>query len=257
VGTGKRASSFINKIRNHPEWGFRIVGVIDDEPGRGINGVNGIEVIGALKDLSDILHNHVVDEVVFVVPRLRLNHIEEAIHTCELEGIKATIAVDLFDARIARYCAKEIDGIPLVTFETIAAKEWQLFTKRIIDIIASGLSIVLLSPLFIVVAVLIKLTSRGPVLFRQERLGLNGRRFILYKFRTMHENAQDDLARINVVKDTDDPFFRKKKLKYITPVGRILRKFSIDELPQLFNVFVGHMSLIGPRPTVPEEVIKF
>lgn len=257
VGTGRRASFFIEKIKNHPEWGFRIVGVIDDEPGRGINGVNGIEVIGALKDLSDILHNHVVDEVVFVVPRLRLNHIEEAILTCELEGIKATIAVDLFDAKIAKSFAKEIDGVPLVTFETTAAKEWQLFIKRVMDIIVSGLSIAILSPLFFAVAVVIKLTSRGTVLFRQERLGLNGRRFILYKFRTMYENAQAQLANIDVVKDSDDPSFRKKKLKYITPVGRILRKFSIDELPQLFNVFVGHMSLIGPRPTVPEEVSQY
>lgn len=257
VGTGNRASLFIEKIKKHPEWGFRIVGIIDDEPGRGIENVNGIEVIGALKDLSDILHNHVVDEVVFVVPRLRLNHIEEAIHTCELEGIKATIAVDLFDARIAKSSAGEIDGIPLVTFETTLAKEWQLFMKRVMDIAVSGLSIAVLSPLLLLVAIVIKLTSRGLVLFRQERLGLNGRRFILYKFRTMYEDAQDHLANIDVVKDSDDPFFRKKKLKYITPVGRILRKFSIDELPQLFNVFVGHMSLIGPRPTVPEEVSQY
>jgi len=257
VGTGKRASLFIEKINNHPEWGFRILGVIDDEPGRGIKSVNSVKVIGTLKDLLNIFHNYVVDEVIFVVPRLRLNYIEEAIHTCELEGIKATIAVDLFEAKIAKSCATEIDGIPLVTFNTSVAKEWQLFVKRIIDIVVSGVSIIVLSPLLFIVAVMVKLSSKGPILFRQERLGLNGRPFTLYKFRTMYENAQEQLANIDVVNDSDDPSFRQKKLKFVTPVGKLLRKFSVDELPQLFNVFWGHMSLIGPRPTVPEEVAQY
>jgi len=257
VGTGRRAASFIKRIQFHPEWGLKIIGAIDDEPGRGVENVKDIKIIGTINDISKILHRHAVDQVIFVVPRSRLNHIESAVNACETEGIKATIAVDLFDLEIARAHSTDLDGIPLITFETTVAEEWQLFIKRAIDIVISGLSIVLLSPFFLIVAILIKLTSRGPLLFKQERIGLNGRKFVLYKFRTMYKGAQKELSKVEVFNEMDGPDFKIKKIQWITPVGRILRKFSIDELPQLFSVFVGHMSLIGPRPTVPEEVVQY
>jgi exopolysaccharide biosynthesis polyprenyl glycosylphosphotransferase len=254
VGTGKRASSFIKKIQDHPEWGFQILGVVNDEPSREIERVNGLKVIGTLNDISEILHRNAVDEVIFVVPRSRLNYMENAIYDCEIEGVKATITADLFDLKIAKAYLTELDGVPLVTFKTTVAKEWQLFIKRIMDIVISGLGIVILSPLFLIVAIFIKSTSRGPLLFKQQRLGLNGRKFELYKYRTMYKGAEGDLSNVENVGEKDRPDFRKKKIQWITPVGRILRKFSIDELPQLLNVFAGHMSLIGPRPTVPDEV---
>jgi exopolysaccharide biosynthesis polyprenyl glycosylphosphotransferase len=183
-----------------------------------------------------------------------LNHIEDAVNACETEGIKATIAVDLFDLKIARAHPTDIDGIPLLTFETTVAKEWQLYVKRAMDVVLSGLGIIILSPFLLIVAVLIKLTSSGPVLFKQHRLGLNGRKFVLHKFRTMYKGAQEILSKVENLNEMDGPDFKKKKIHWITPVGRLIRKFSIDEFPQLFNVFVGHMSLIGPRPTVPDEV---
>jgi len=257
VGKGRRAAEFINRIKNRPEWGIKIIGAVDDEPGRKIADFKDVKIIGSLKDLPQILHKQAVDEVVFVVPRLRLNYIENAIYICEIEGIKATIAVDLFDLKIARAHQTEIDGIPLLTFETTVAKEWQLFIKRGIDIILSGLGITILSPLFFIVTILIKLSSSGPLLFKQERLGLNGRKFVLYKFRTMYKGAQEKLANVNVFNDMNNPSFKKEKIQYITPLGRVLRKFSIDELPQLFNIFIGHMSMIGPRPSVPGEVKQY
>jgi exopolysaccharide biosynthesis polyprenyl glycosylphosphotransferase len=257
VGTGKRAATFIEKIKGHPEWGLKIVGVIDDEPGRGIEGVDNINVIGSIEDLPQIFKENAIDEVIFVVPRSRLSCLENAIIACEMIGIKATVAVDLFDLKLARAHSTEIDGIPLVTFSTTNAKEWQLFIKRMIDIILSTTGIVLISPILLIAAVLIKMTSSGPILFRQERLGQNGRRFILFKFRTMYQGAHEVLSKVEDPSEMDGRDFRVKKIKWITPVGRILRKFSIDELPQLFNVFIGHMSLIGPRPTVPDEVDKY
>ncbi len=257
VGKGKRAAEFIKKVNSHPEWGIRIIGAIDDEPERKIISFKDIRIIGSMDDLPQILHKQVVDEVVFIVPRARLNYIENAIYSCEIEGIKVNIVVDLFDLKIARAYPTEIDGIPLLTLETSIATEWELFIKRSIDVILSTIAIILLSPLFFVVAILIKLTSPGPLLFKQKRIGLNGRKFILYKFRTMYEGAQKKLANVNVFKEMDNPAFRKKKIQYITPIGKILRKFSVDELPQLFNVFIGHMSLIGPRPSVPEEVKQY
>lgn len=257
VGTGNRTLNVIEKLKSHPEWGFQIIGAIDDEPGRGVERVGDVDIIGSLSDLPDILHQQAVDEVIFVVPRSRLSHIEDSIYACETEGVKATVAVDLFDLKIAQSKPSEIEDIPLISFETTVAKEWELFIKRVFDFVLSGLGIVVLIPLFLITAVLIKLTSRGPVFYKQQRLGLSGRRFVLYKFRTMRMGSENDLAGVNVNHEMDDPKFKKKKLQHITRLGRFLRKFSIDELPQLFNVFLGHMSLVGPRPSVPDEVKQY
>ena len=257
VGTGRRAAEFIRRIKGHPEWGFHILGAIDDEPGRGISKVDGVDIIGTLEDIPKILHNEAVDEIVFVVPRSRLSHVEGALHDCETEGVVTTITVDLFDMQIARSAVSEIDGVPLLRFHTVRINEWELLAKRFIDIVISGLVIVLLGPFMTLIAFLIKLTSPGPVFFKQQRLGFHGRKFTLYKFRTMRQGAQDALPKVNDVAEMDTPEFRAKKTRWITPLGRIMRKFSLDELPQFFNVLLGQMSLIGPRPTVPDEVEKY
>jgi len=257
VGTGRRAAGFIRKIHLHPEWGFKILGAIDDEPGRGVESVEGIKVIGSLEGIPEILHSFAIDEVVFVVPRLRLNLIESAIRECEIEGIRVTIAVDLFDMKIAKSYQTDLDGVPLLTFKTTVPSERDLFTKRMIDFTISGAGIVLCGPLILAASIVIKLTSSGPVFYRQTRIGLNGRRFVMYKFRTMRIGAQEKLSQVDIHKEIYEPQWKKTKLQYVTPIGRLLRKFSLDEVPQLFNVFLGHMSLVGPRPTLPQEVKQY
>jgi exopolysaccharide biosynthesis polyprenyl glycosylphosphotransferase len=257
VGTGRRAELFLGKIHNHPEWGLRVIGAVEDELGRGIERVNGVNVIGDLKDLVAILHRETVDEVVFIVPRLRLHHIENAIHECETEGVKATIAVDLFDFKIAKASTSELDGMPLLSMSSIVPNQWQLLAKRIMDLVVSGILIILLSPVLTVIAILVKITSRGPVFFKQTRVGLNKRRFIIYKCRTMVEGSQKELSQVDIYKEIYEPDWKKKKMRLVTPIGKFLRKFSLDELPQIFNVFLGHMSLVGPRPTLPEEVEQY
>jgi len=257
VGTGKRAVEFVKKADQHPEWGFEILGAIDDEPGRGVHQVGRLAVIGTLEDIPKIFHKDAVDEVVFVVPRSRLNSLQGAIDNCETEGVVVTVAVDLFDTKLARSSVTELDGMPLLHFKTTNTKEWELLVKRLFDFAASGLGILVLSPFFLIMAILIKATSKGPVFFKQDRLGLSGRKFTLYKFRTMRMGAHAILSDVTNLNDMTKPEFRDKKNKWITPVGRFMRKFSVDELPQLFNVFVGHMSIVGPRPTVPDEVDKY
>ena len=257
VGTGKRAVEFVKRADKHPEWGFEVLGAIDDEPGRGVTRVGRLDVIGTLDDIPTIFHRDAVDEVVFVVPRSRLNSLQGAIEDCETEGVVVTVAVDLFDTKLARSSVTELDGLPYLHFKTTHAKEWELLLKRLFDFAAAGLGILVLSPLFLIMAVLIKTTSKGPVFFKQYRLGLAGRRFTLYKFRTMRQGANDVLSEVPDLQSMTTPEFREKKTQWITPVGRFMRKFSIDELPQLFNVFVGHMSIVGPRPTVPDEVEKY
>jgi exopolysaccharide biosynthesis polyprenyl glycosylphosphotransferase len=257
VGTGKRAQEFVKRIDGHAEWGFEVLGAVDDEPGRGVHRVGRLDIIGSLEEIPKIFHKDAVDEVVFVVPRSRLNSLQDAIHKCETEGVVVTIAVDLFDTLLAKSSVTELEGLPLLHFKTTHAREWELFIKRIFDFVTSGLGIMVLSPFFLVTAILIKTTSKGPVFFRQDRLGLHGRRFTLYKFRTMRIGAHDVLSDVTDLNSMTTPEFRDKKTKWINPVGRFLRKFSLDELPQLFNVFVGHMSIVGPRPTVPDEVEKY
>jgi exopolysaccharide biosynthesis polyprenyl glycosylphosphotransferase len=257
VGTGKRANEFIKKTDQHPEWGFELLGAIDDEPGRGIHQVGRLNIVGTLEDIPRIFHKDAVDEVVFLVPRSRLNALQGAIDDCETEGVVVTVAVDLFDTKLARSSVGELDGLPLLHFKTTHAKEWELLLKRIFDFASSGLGLLVLSPLFLVMAILIKATSRGPVFYKQHRLGLSGRRFTLYKFRTMRQGAHDVLSDVSDLNAMTTPEYKEKKTSWITPIGRFMRKFSIDELPQLINVFVGHMSIVGPRPTVPDEVDKY
>lgn len=258
VGTGRRAVQFMNKIEGHPEWGFKIVGAIDYEDvhvGKTIDG--GIKVMGSLDALPKILESCAIDEVIFIVPRSQLGQIENYLYICETRGIKTTIAVDLFDLKIAKLRQTELEGVPLITFETTPVKEWQLFIKRVADIIASGAGIIILSPVFLLTALLIKLTSPGPVFYLQKRSGLNGRRFVLYKFRSMYKNAHEKLSELLEKNEMKGPVFKIKDDPRITPLGKILRKTSIDELPQLFNVFMGQMSLVGPRPPLPQEVARY
>jgi exopolysaccharide biosynthesis polyprenyl glycosylphosphotransferase len=257
VGTGRRAAEVIRRIKAHPEWGFRILGAIDDEPGRGVERVDGVQIIGGLTDIPGILHRYGVDEVIFVVPRLRLNHIEGSIRSCEIEGVRVSIAVDLFDLDIAKSYQNELDDIPLLTFKTTVPNEGDLIVKRMIDISISGASILIFSPFLLIFSIIIKLTSKGPVFYRQERIGLNGRRFIMLKFRTMYVGAQKKLSEVDIYEEIYEPEWKEKKIQYITPIGKILRKFSLDEFPQLFNVFWGQMSLVGPRPTLPQEVKQY
>lgn len=257
VGSGKRAQNFIKVVEKHPEWGFKIGGIVDDEKGKINQKVMNYDIIGTLDDIANILHRRAIDEVVFVVPRSWLNKIQNSIAICELEGVKARLAVDLFDLEIAHATQTELEGIPLMTFEPVVGHEGQLFIKRTLDILFSAVFIVVLAPVFLVVALLIKLTSKGPVFFVQRRVGRNGRRFILYKFRTMYYGSHKKLAELEKLNELSGPVFKIKNDPRITPAGRLLRKFSIDELPQLFNIFMGHMSLVGPRPPLPREVRKY
>ncbi|MFQ5753068.1 MAG: sugar transferase [bacterium] len=254
VGTGKRAREFIKVAKTHSNWGLRIVGLIDDEHGMFGKEIEGFRVLGRLQDIPFILHRIVVDRVIFVVPRLWLNRIDEAILACEREGIATAISMDLYNLRIAKVRQTDFSGFPLLEFETFSAKQWQLFLKRTLDIILSFILLIILSPIIIFVIIAIKVTSQGPIFFIQIRSGLNGRKFRLYKFRTMIVGADMKKRELVKMNEMDGPVFKIKHDPRITRVGRILRKLSIDEIPQLMNVLKGDMSIVGPRPPLPVEV---
>ncbi|MFQ5601668.1 MAG: sugar transferase [bacterium] len=254
VGTGKRACDFIKVVKSHANWGLNIVGLIDDEHGMFGKQIEGLRVLGRLQDIPFILHRIVVDRVIFVVPRLWLNRIDEAILACEREGISTSISMDLYNLRIAKVRQTDFSGFPLLEFETFSAKQWQLFVKRMIDITLALILLLLLSPIILMASLAIKFTSKGPVFFAQVRSGLNGRKFNLYKFRTMVVGAEMKKRELMKMNEMDGPVFKIRHDPRITNVGRILRRLSIDEIPQLINVLKGDMSIVGPRPPLPVEV---
>src|ERR1043166_2595223 len=176
---------------------------------------------------------------------------------CEELGIRARVAMNFFQNRLARLEVEELEGIPFLTFTTTPSNETQLAAKRLLDVAISMILLGLSAPVVLISALAIKITSPGSVLFKQQRIGLNGRIFTLYKFRTMIADAHERLSEVSHLNEMTGPVFKAKSDPRITAVGRILRKFSLDELPQLWNVLKGDMSLVGPRPPIPEEVASY
>ncbi|MBU0759161.1 MAG: sugar transferase [Candidatus Omnitrophica bacterium] len=257
VGTGQRAENFISLVQKHREWGLRIVGLIDAEREMLGRVVRGEKVIGVLEDIPEILTRNVIDEVIFIVPRKWLPFIEKSLLDCEIRGINAHIATDFFNMNIASSTAGDIEGIPLMMFSATVGEEWQLLIKRLFDIIFSLAGIILLFPLFVALTVIIKRVCPGPAIFKQVRSGLNGRKFIMYKFRTMINGADKEKETLNGFNEMDGPVFKMRNDPRVTKFGRFLRRTSLDELPQLFNILKGEMSFVGPRPPVSEEVEKY
>jgi exopolysaccharide biosynthesis polyprenyl glycosylphosphotransferase len=257
VGTGRRAQEFVELINQHSSWGFKITGLVDEDPGLKGKSLYGNKVLGSLKDIPDIIHNNVIDEVIFVVPRSWLSKIEDIMYLCEAEGLRIHVAVDYFELKFSRGRVSELDKFPLLTFSSAPTRIGELVSKRVFDIVLSGIILLLCLPLFIVVAILIKLTSPGHVFFTQKRVGLNGRIFTLYKFRTMVKDAELKLSELMPHNEMNGPVFKMSNDPRITPFGKILRKLSIDELPQFWNVLMGTMSVVGPRPPLPSEVKQY
>lgn len=257
VGTGPRAQNFMRLIESHPEWGLRIIGLVDNEKSLVGKAICGYKVMGMFEDLAHIIHNNVVDEIVFVVPGLWLRKIENIIQMCETEGIKVNVAVDIYEPQFSKMKLSTLYTFPLLSFESTPDKLGHLMVKRLFDITFSSIALVALAPFFLLFAVLIKLSSPGPVFYKQIRCGLNGRKFVLYKFRTMDTNAEERLQELMRFNEMQGPAFKLQDDPRIHPLGKFLRKFSLDEIPQFFNVLRGDMSLIGPRPPLPREVEQY
>ncbi len=210
-----------------------------------------------LDDLRGMLASHVIDEIHFAVNTSLFPALAPFFRLCQEEGVCCRIAVNFFP-RVSGYMdLEQLGGTPLLTFSGAPANEILLWAKRGIDLALALTSITLLSPVLLLAAILIKATSRGPVIFRQIRCGLNGRTFTLYKFRSMVRNAEARLDEVAHLNERDGVVMKIRRDPRLTPVGRWLRKFSIDELPQLFNVLKGDMSLVGPRPAIPTEVAQY
>ncbi len=254
VGTGRRAQNFIKYLNLHKELGLKIVALVDDDPANVGNEVLGYKVIGSVHDVPKILREVVIDYAVFIVPRNSLGKIEDALIQCELVGVSTSVAMDLFNLKSTTAKETNMLGIPMVTFERTPQSIGALLVKRAIDLTVATIGLFLISPIYLGLALAIKFGSPGPVYFTQERVGLNGRRFKLYKFRTMVIDAEAKLKDLMAFNQMKGHAFKMDNDPRITKIGKFLRKFSLDELPQLWNVFHGDMSLVGPRPPLPSEV---
>jgi exopolysaccharide biosynthesis polyprenyl glycosylphosphotransferase len=257
VGTGKRAMAFTQTILNHKDWGLKIVGFIDKEPSMVGQEILGKKVIGLISDIPDILTKEQIDEVMFVGPRNWLDQIDRVILSCEKIGIKARIVCNFNAESSSKIHLDTLADWPLLTFRPPPHYGELFAVKRAVDILFSVTILLVASPLLLLIILGIKLASPGPVLFKQERCGLNGRRFKLLKFRTMVNNAEEIKSRVEHLNEMSGPVLKVRNDPRITPLGRLLRKFSLDEFPQFINVLKGDMSIVGPRPPLPDEVEKY
>jgi exopolysaccharide biosynthesis polyprenyl glycosylphosphotransferase len=250
VGTNPRAVQFACKMRDNQFLGYRVIGFVDQQwAGLGEFSQSGFNLACDFDGLLTYLRSSVVDEVVVALPMRSLHsRASEVAAICEEQGILVRFISNLFDGKISRPQVEVMEGDSLISHHTVRLEGWPVVAKRAVDILVSATMSLLLLPVLVLTAILIKLTSPGPVFFVQKRLGLNKRHFGIYKFRTMVIDAEKRMKEIEHLNEVSGPVFKIKNDPRITPIGKFLRKTSIDELPQLFNVLKGDMSLVGPRP---------
>jgi exopolysaccharide biosynthesis polyprenyl glycosylphosphotransferase len=257
VGSRSRARMLYKALQEQIVWGVKVVGFVDPDPSRVGSEVLGIPIIGTVANIHECLKSNVIDEVIIAIPRSLLKDAEPIVMACEIEGIRLRFMADIFDIQVARVSLSEVKGIPLLNMEPVAQDSQQLLAKRVFDFITTLLSIPFLAPIFLIVAILIKLDSPGPVFFIQQRVGIRKHVFPMFKFRSMHIDAETRLKDIEHLNEAEGPIFKMKNDPRVTRVGNFLRKTSIDELPQLINVLRGEMSLVGPRPMSLRDVELF
>jgi len=247
IGEGELGQKLLQSFHAHPELGLEAIGFLSDSREKMGQVIGGIRVIGTYEDLHSILGKGEIDQIFIALPFHLHERIKDILASLKNELVNIKVVSDLYDFVTLRGGVEELDGLPIINIQDTPLHGWGKIAKRALDLIFSLVGIVLLSPVMFAISALIKLTSPGPVLFKQERMGFDGRIFERFKFRSMIEDAEKGTG--SVWAAPHDP--RR------TPVGKILRKTSLDELPQLFNVLKGEMSLVGPRPERPELIEQF
>ena len=247
IGYSRAAESYIDRVLANPEWGYNIRGILDDNMERGFE-YKGIKVIGTIENLELILEMNVLDEIAITLSIKEYERLERIVNDCERSGVHTKFIPDYNHVVPTVPHIEDLQGLPIINIRYVPLTLLhRALSKRIVDIIGSLVGIILFSPIMFIVAVLIKLTDKGPIIFAQERVGLHNKPFKMYKFRSMAVEPPQKEAKKWTTKN--DP--------RVTAIGRFIRKTSLDELPQFFNIFIGDMSLVGPRPERPFYVEKF
>ena len=257
VGNDDRAAQIARVFEDASESGYHLVGVVPESSTGNLDIKLRRYPSIPLDELEQAIRNHHVDEVIFVVSKEGLTKMEDVFLLCEQEGVKTRIMLSFFPHLTSKIYLETLHELPLLTFTTTPQNDYLLLVKSAIDVIFAFVLLIVTSPLLAIIASLIKLTSKGPIIFKQVRCGLGGRNFILYKFRSMIENAEEVQKEIEHLNTMSGPVFKIGKDPRCTLVGKILRKFSLDELPQMINILKGDMSFVGPRPPIPKEVTGY
>jgi exopolysaccharide biosynthesis polyprenyl glycosylphosphotransferase len=257
VGAGVVGRAIMRSILARPELGYRPVGFVDDDPKKQHDDIGPFRALGSTADLPVIFREHAVDEVLVSLPWMSHRKVLKIIADSEQQGVRARFVPDLLQMSLSQVDIEEINGIPLIGMKEPPLKGWKIAVKRLIDIAISSAALVCLAPFLFLVGVLIKLDSPGPIFFKQIRLGRGGKPFICYKFRSMQPEAEKELAELASLNEAQGPIFKIRDDPRCTRLGRILRRFSLDELPQFINVLLGDMSVVGPRPPLPPEVERY
>jgi len=254
VGTGTRAQRFIATIDKHLGWQLEVIGLLTGDPASAGTEISGRPVLGTNRDIERILHEHPVDEVIICVSTKRFDEIREILDVCEREGVQVRLNSDFFGRLAKKVRVDHVYGLPIISFLTTPGNGWARGLKRLMDIFISGFLLLALSPLLLLIALLVKATSKGPVLYRWNVVGLNKKPFRSWKFRTMVPDADRLKAALEDRNIMTGPVFKLAEDPRVTKIGKVLRKYSLDELPQLWSVLKGDMSLVGPRPVFPQEL---
>ena len=257
VGGGLRGRRFGERLQARHDLGYKLIGYVDNDRSFSDQRIAGAIWLGTLEDLPLILANEVIDEAAIALPiKSQYSEIEAAVGLLEEQGITTHLLSDLFPQKLARSQTGELNGVPIVSLHSVPPFSWRTEAKRLIDVVGGTVLLTALSPLFVIAAIAIKLESPGPVFFVQGRFGLNKRRFRMIKFRTMRADAEERMEEIEHLNEKSGPIFKIRNDPRITRVGRWLRKTSIDELPQLINVLLGDMSIVGPRPLSVRDALR-
>lgn len=250
IGAGPRGQKLVQLMEKNPETGYKFLGFIDD--------MIDDNIIGSLDEIPSILASNVIDEIFVCLPiKSYYERMQTIAAAAEEQGITVRIYSDLFNLNLSKAIPGEIGDTPILSIYASRLTDWQSFVKGSIDFVGGLVLLIVASPIMLLIAIVIKLTSPGPVFFVQDRVGLNKRRFKMYKFRTMEVDAEQRQLELEALNEADGPVFKMKNDPRITRPGTWLRKTSLDELPQLFNVLQGDLSLVGPRPLPERDFQRF
>jgi exopolysaccharide biosynthesis polyprenyl glycosylphosphotransferase len=256
VGSGRLGKMVMQHIVANPNLGYAIVGFLHDltePPGD----FGRFKMIGTIDDIGPVIRSMQIDEVIIALPAHMHQQVIRSVKLCERLGTSFNLIPDLYELNLSRIGMDAIEGIPLIGIKQISLNTWQGLITRLIDVTISALILIIGSPLWLFLALTVSLSSSGPIIYKQTRIGLQGRTFQIYKFRSMYNDADQRLAHLLAQNEAHGPLFKMKNDPRITPIGRFLRRTSLDEIPQFVNIFKGDMSLVGPRPALPREVAQY
>ncbi len=257
VGAGEIGRTVMRTIVARPELGYQIIGFVDDHPEKGRTDIGRFRALGSIDNLPRLIEEEAADEVIITLPWMVHRKIMAIVRECQRRHVRARIVPDLFQMSLTQVDIDDLGGVPLISVREMGVSRGAVLVKRALDVAGAALGLTLGAPFLAFIAVAIRCDSPGPALFRQTRVGIGGEEFQMLKFRSMRAGSEDELDDLREMNEVDGPIFKIRDDPRITRVGRILRRHSLDELPQLRNVLRGEMSLVGPRPPIPSEVSRY